>query len=195
MTLRTAFTAAAAAAAISLGGAAQAQNGMEVLGRTQEASRFVNALTRTGQTVLPRGSGQQLRPQLLHWLPFRAHREGPRRRSAQPLLRRDREAAHPGVETLELARQRLLRLVRHGTDRPQRMVSSNLRRAADVAEQALRAGVGAAHPSSSLPSNRTDSRTAPTRDVVEPVRAVQHGGTTRNGSTPSSQDRTLRCDT
>jgi hypothetical protein len=148
MTLRTAFTAAAAAAAVTLGSAAQAQaqNCMEVLGRTQEASRFANALTRTGQTVLPRGSGQQLRPELLHWLPFRAHREGPRQPFAQPLLRRDREAAHPGVETLELARQRLLRLVRHGTDRPQRMIGSNPRRAADVAEQALRAGVGAAHP-------------------------------------------------
>jgi uncharacterized surface protein with fasciclin (FAS1) repeats len=57
MTLRTAFTAAAAVAAITLGGAAQAQNCMEVLSRTQEASQFVNALARTGQTVLLRGSG------------------------------------------------------------------------------------------------------------------------------------------
>jgi hypothetical protein len=111
MTLRTAFTAAAAAAAISLGGAAQAQNGMEVLGRTQEASRFVGALARTGQTVLLRGSGQQLRPELLHQLPFRAHREGSRQPFAPHLLRCGRgAAARPGVEPLELAGQRLLRL-------------------------------------------------------------------------------------
>ena len=57
MTLRTVFTAAAATAAITLGGAAQAQNCAEVLGRTQEASQFANALTRTGQTVLLRSSG------------------------------------------------------------------------------------------------------------------------------------------
>jgi uncharacterized surface protein with fasciclin (FAS1) repeats len=57
MTLRTVITAASAVAAITLGGAAQAQNCMEVLGRTPEASQFVNALTRTGQTVLLRGSG------------------------------------------------------------------------------------------------------------------------------------------
>ena len=40
MILRIVFTAAAAAAAITLVGAAQARNGTEVLGRTQEASRF-----------------------------------------------------------------------------------------------------------------------------------------------------------
>jgi hypothetical protein len=71
----------------------------------------------------------------------------------------------------------------------------NPRLAAHVAEQALRAGVGAAHPrTSSLPPNRTDSRTAPTRDALQPVRAVWHGGSAGNGSTPSSHDRSLRCD-
>jgi len=58
MTLCKAFTAAAAAAAaITLGGAAQAQNCMEVLGRIPEASQFVDVLTRTGQTALLRASG------------------------------------------------------------------------------------------------------------------------------------------
>jgi hypothetical protein len=73
MTLRTAFTAAAAAAAISLGGAAQAQNGMEVLGRTQEASRLADAPTRTGQTILLRGSGRQVDVEPQHQVLFRAH--------------------------------------------------------------------------------------------------------------------------
>jgi uncharacterized surface protein with fasciclin (FAS1) repeats len=59
MTLRRTFSVLAAVAAVTLaaGGAAQAQNCMEVLDRTPDASRFVAALTRTGQTALLRGSG------------------------------------------------------------------------------------------------------------------------------------------
>jgi uncharacterized surface protein with fasciclin (FAS1) repeats len=58
MTLRKTFSAVAAAAAVMIaGGAAQAQNCMEVLDRTPDAGRFVAALTRTGQTAVLRGSG------------------------------------------------------------------------------------------------------------------------------------------
>ena len=59
MPLPKAFNAVAAAACVTLAGigAAQAQNCMEVLGRTPEASGFVAALTRTGQTALLRSSG------------------------------------------------------------------------------------------------------------------------------------------
>src|SRR4029453_2124936 len=58
MTLRKTFSAVAAVAAVMIaGGAAQAQNCMEVLDRTPDAGRFVAALTRTGQTALLRGSG------------------------------------------------------------------------------------------------------------------------------------------
>ena len=191
MILRMVFT----AAAITLGGAAQAQDCTEVLGRTQEASRFANALTRTGKSVLPRGSGQQLRPELLHWLLFRAHR-GDLQQQPCPkhLPRRPRGAVQRGEEPLERAGLRLRCHVHYGTDRSQRVTGRNPRLAAHVAEQALRAGVGAAHPRpSSLPPNRTDSRTAPTRDALQPVRAVWHGGSARNGSTLSSHDRSLRC--
>jgi uncharacterized surface protein with fasciclin (FAS1) repeats len=56
--LRKAFSAVAAAAAVTLagGGAAQAQNCMEGLGRLPEASAFVGALGRTGVGGLLRGS-------------------------------------------------------------------------------------------------------------------------------------------
>ena len=58
MTLRRTFSMLAAVAAVTIAaaGAAQAQNCMEVLDRTPEASRFVAALTRTGQTALLRSS-------------------------------------------------------------------------------------------------------------------------------------------
>jgi len=59
MKLRKACSAVAVAAAVTLigVGTGQAQNCMEVLSRTPEASSFVAALTRTGQTTLLRGSG------------------------------------------------------------------------------------------------------------------------------------------
>ena len=59
MKLRKACSAVAVAAAVTLTGVGtgQAQNCMEVLSRTPEASSFVAALTRTGQTTLLRGSG------------------------------------------------------------------------------------------------------------------------------------------
>ena len=59
MTLRRTFSMLAAVAAVTIagGGAAQAQNCMEVLDRTPDTSRFVAALTRTGQTALLRSSG------------------------------------------------------------------------------------------------------------------------------------------
>jgi uncharacterized surface protein with fasciclin (FAS1) repeats len=59
MHLPKTFGAVAAAACVTLAGigAAQAQNCTEVLARTPEASSFVAALTRTGQTALLRSSG------------------------------------------------------------------------------------------------------------------------------------------
>ena len=59
MKLRKACSTVAVAAAVTLAGvgAGQAQNCMEVLSRTPDASSFVAALTRTGQTALLRGSG------------------------------------------------------------------------------------------------------------------------------------------
>ena len=58
MPLRKTGSAVAAAVAVMIvGGAAQAQNCMEVLDRTPDAGRFVAALARTGQTALLRGSG------------------------------------------------------------------------------------------------------------------------------------------
>jgi len=58
MSLRKNLVVAVAATAMSLTvQAAQAQNCMEVLSRTPEASSFVAALVRTGQTALLRGSG------------------------------------------------------------------------------------------------------------------------------------------
>jgi uncharacterized surface protein with fasciclin (FAS1) repeats len=58
MVLRKKLTVAATAAAMTLVvHAAQAQNCMDVLSRTPEASSFVSALVRTGQTTLLRGSG------------------------------------------------------------------------------------------------------------------------------------------
>jgi uncharacterized surface protein with fasciclin (FAS1) repeats len=58
MIVRMSIAAAAAAAAMTLSvQSAQAQNCMEVLSRTPDASMFVAALTRTGQTTLLRGSG------------------------------------------------------------------------------------------------------------------------------------------
>ena len=59
MKLRKACSAVAVAAAVTLTGVGtgQAQNCMEVLSRTPDASSFVAALTRTGQTALLRGSG------------------------------------------------------------------------------------------------------------------------------------------
>ena len=83
MILRMVFTAAAAAAVITPGGAAQARNATEMLGRTQEPSRFADAPTRTGQTVLLRGSGRQVDVELRHRPLFRAHY----RRDRHPHLR------------------------------------------------------------------------------------------------------------
>jgi uncharacterized surface protein with fasciclin (FAS1) repeats len=58
MSFRKSLAVTVAAAAIALSaGAAQAQNCMEVLSRTPQASQFVNALVRTGQTALLRGAG------------------------------------------------------------------------------------------------------------------------------------------
>src|SRR4051794_5791349 len=52
------FLVVSTVAALTLGAqAAQAQNCMEVLARTPEASSFVSALVRTGQTTLLRGAG------------------------------------------------------------------------------------------------------------------------------------------
>ena len=92
MILRMVFTAAAAAATITLGGTAQARNGMGVLGRTQEASRFADAPTRTGQTVLLRGSGRQVDVELRHRPLFRAHY----RRDRHPHLRYPATNDFPG---------------------------------------------------------------------------------------------------
>ena len=58
MSIRKSLVVTVAAAAMSLTvQAAQAQNCMDVLSRTPEASSFVAALVRTGQTTLLRGSG------------------------------------------------------------------------------------------------------------------------------------------
>ena len=58
MILHKSLAVAAAAAAMTLTvHAAQAQNCMEVLSRTPEASDFASALVRTGQTALLRGPG------------------------------------------------------------------------------------------------------------------------------------------
>jgi uncharacterized surface protein with fasciclin (FAS1) repeats len=58
MIFRKGLAVAAAATAMTLAvHAAQAQNCMDVLSRTPEASSFVAALVRTGQTTLLRGSG------------------------------------------------------------------------------------------------------------------------------------------
>jgi uncharacterized surface protein with fasciclin (FAS1) repeats len=57
MTLRKTLAAAAVAALTLSATGAQAQNCMDVLSRTPDVSQFVNALVRTGQTALLRGSG------------------------------------------------------------------------------------------------------------------------------------------
>jgi hypothetical protein len=89
---------------------------------------------------------QQIVVELLHQLPFRAHRVErlQQQRSQQP-LRRDRRSSFAGIEPVERPRQLGERRVHEFADRPQRMIRRYPRLQSHVAEKPFRSLIFAAH--------------------------------------------------
>ena len=100
--------------------------------------------------------------QLLHQLPFRAHRvEGLQEQGPQQLLRGDRGPPRRRVEPFEVRREAGQRRVHQRPDGPQRVVLRHHRVRAQVAEQRPRLLVRSAHPSS--PPQPSGERITPRR--------------------------------
>ena len=89
---------------------------------------------------------QQIIVELLHQLPFRAHRvERLQQQRPQQSLRRDRRSAVARVQLVELPRQTRQHRVGQRADSPQRMIRRYPPLYRDVAEKTLRPLVFAAH--------------------------------------------------